>query len=113
MHELSATQSILDISLEKANEAKARKIIGINIVIGELSGIVEEFVRFYFDLISRDTIAAEASLSFAKVPTQLRCRNCGTVFSPDDSRWLCPKCQAQKIDIMLGRECSVDSIEVE
>ena len=113
MHEFSITQSILSIALEKANKAKADKIIKINLIIGELSGIVDDCVQFYFDFISKDTIAADASLSFKKTPLQLRCRNCATIFSPDNLDWACPNCQEQKIEIISGREAYIESIEVE
>ena len=113
MHEFSITQSILDIALERAGEDQASRITKINVTLGDLSGISEECVQFYFDFLSKDTIAAEASLAFDKVPTQLRCRECGTTFSPDDSAWLCPGCKEQKIDIIFGRECYINSIEVE
>ena len=113
MHELSITQGILSIALEQAEAAQASKIIRINLTIGELSGIVDDCVQFYFELLSRDTIAAEASLAFYQPPTRLRCRNCDTTFSPDDLDWACPNCREQKIEIVSGRECFIDSIEVD
>jgi hydrogenase nickel incorporation protein HypA/HybF len=113
MHELSITESILSIVLEKANEAHASKVSKINLVIGELSGVVDECVQFYFDFLSKDTIAAEATLSFLRSPTQLRCRNCATVFAPQNGNWACPNCQEQSIEIISGRQLYVESIEVE
>ncbi len=113
MHELSITQNILSIALEQAKAAQASKITKINLTIGELSGIVDECVQFYFDLLSKDTIAAEANLYFQRPPTKLRCRNCATTFSPDDLDWACPNCREQKIEIVSGRECYVSSIEVD
>ena len=113
MHELGITQSILSIALEKANEAQARKITKINLIIGELSGVVDDCVQFYFDLLSKDTIAAEASLSFERTPNKLQCRNCATIFSPNNLDWTCPNCHEANVEIISGRECRVDSIEVE
>ncbi|TET41296.1 MAG: hydrogenase maturation nickel metallochaperone HypA [Dehalococcoidia bacterium] len=113
MHELSITQSILSIALEKANEVQASKVTKINLIIGELSGVVNDCVEFYFDLLSKDTIAAEASLSFERTPNKLRCRSCATVFSPNNLDWACPNCHEAKIEIISGRECYVDSIEVD
>jgi len=113
MHELSITQSILSIVLEEAKEASANKISKVNLTIGELSGIVDECVEFYFELLSKDTIATGASLTFNRVPTKLRCRNCATIFSPDNPKWVCPNCQEPKVEIISGRECYVESIEVE
>ncbi len=112
MHELSITESILSIALEKANEIKSAKITKINVTIGELSGVVDECVTFYFDFLSKDTIAAGASLGFDRPPLQLRCRNCDRVFSPRND-WTCPDCREQKIEVVSGRECYVSSIEVE
>ena len=113
MHEFGITQSILSIALEKANEAKASRITNINLIIGELSGVVDECVQFYFDFLSKDTIAAEASLSFERTPTKLRCRNCATIFLPNEPVWACPNCEEQKIEVISGRECHVHSIEVD
>jgi hydrogenase nickel incorporation protein HypA/HybF len=113
LHEFSITQNILSIALETANTAKAGRVSGIKLVIGELTGIVDEFVEFYFDFVSKDTIAAQASLSFRHPPTRLRCRNCDTAFSPNNLDWSCPNCLEQTIEIVSGRECYVESIEVE
>ena len=113
MHEYSITQSMLSLALEKANEAKASKITKINVVLGELSGVVDDCVQFYFELLSKDTIAAEATLSFDRPSTKLRCRQCDTIFSPDNPNWACPDCREQRIEIVSGRECSVASIEVD
>ena len=113
MHEFSITQNILSIALEKANAVNASRVSKINLVIGEMSGIVDECVEFYFDFLNKDTIAAQASLSFQHPPTRLHCRNCDATFSPDNLDWTCPKCHEQSIEIVSGRECYVESIEVE
>jgi len=67
MHELTITQTMLDIVLEQAKKASAKKVGAINLVIGELSGFVEESVRFYFDFLAKDTIAEGAALNFKPV----------------------------------------------
>ena len=113
MHELTITQSILSIALEKAGTAGAARITRINLVIGELSGVVDESVQLYFDSLSRDTVAAGASLSFERVPVRLRCRDCDTVFTPANAAWACASCGGQGLEIIAGRECHIESIEVE
>ncbi|MBA7696869.1 Hydrogenase maturation factor HypA [subsurface metagenome] len=113
MHECSITESMLSLALEKANEASAGKITRINLVVGELSGIVSECVQFYFDAISKGTIASGAELAFETKPTQVRCRKCDNVFTPSDQNWDCPECHEAGIEIVSGRECYMESIEVE
>jgi hydrogenase nickel incorporation protein HypA/HybF len=113
MHEYSITESILSLAIEKAGEAKASRIKRINLVLGELSGVVSDCVQFYFDEISKNTIAGGAELSFESRPTKLKCRKCRTVFSPQDGQWSCPDCHESSLDIISGRECYMESIEVE
>ena len=113
MHELSVTQGMLDIVLEKAKETQASRVARINLVIGEISSIVDDCVQFYFDFLSKDSIAGDAKLSFTRIPMQVRCRNCGFSFSPDKSAWSCPQCGQWDVEILAGQEFYVDSIEVE
>jgi len=113
MHELGITENIVNIALAKAGEAQASRISQINVVIGEMSGFVADSIQFYFDSLSRDTIAQGAVLHFELVPAQLRCRNCSTVFSPQDTIWSCPECRGQSVEISKGRELYIESIEVE
>jgi hydrogenase nickel incorporation protein HypA/HybF len=113
MHEYSITESLLKLALEKAGEAGAAKITRINLIIGEMSGVVGDCVQFYFEAISKDTIANGAQLEFKTIPTTVRCRKCNNIFTPRDSDWSCPDCHENGIDIVSGRECHMESIEVE
>ena len=112
MHELAITQSMLDLVLEEAKKAGAERVGKINLVIGEMSGIVDECVKFYFEFLSKDTIANGAILSFKNVPIQARCRNCGELFTPEEFDWSCPKCQDSRAEIVAGNELYLESIEV-
>jgi Zn finger protein HypA/HybF involved in hydrogenase expression len=40
---------MLDVVLEKAEEAHASKITAINLVVGDMASIVDDCVQFYFD----------------------------------------------------------------
>ncbi len=113
MHELAITQSMLELVLEQAKEAGAKKVEKINLIIGEMSGYVEDSVRFYFDFLSKETIAEGAALSFTMVPATARCRNCGKVFKVKEFDWVCPNCSQTSLEITGGKELRVESIEVE
>jgi len=113
MHELSITQSMLEVALEQAEKAEAKEIKKINVVIGEMTGIVEQCVQFYFKFLGKGTIAEEAVLSFAKVPTAAQCRECGKDFEVEELVWTCPYCGGNDLEITAGKELFVESIEVE
>ena len=113
MHEMSVTMSLLDLVLEEAAKAGAEKIVGVNIVIGQMTGIIDHYVQANFELLSQNTPAEGASLSFRNIPRQARCRRCAYTFQPSDLDWKCPKCQSAEIEITGGSELYVESIEVE
>ena len=113
MHELSITQSMLEVALEQAEKAEAKEIKKINVVIGAMTGIVEQCVQFYFKLLGKGTIAEEAALSFTRVSTTARCRKCGKHFEVEEFAWVCPYCGVNDLEITAGKELFVESIEVE
>jgi hydrogenase nickel incorporation protein HypA/HybF len=113
MHELAVTQSILDLAIEHANQADMNKISIISLVVGASSGVVPDYVRFAFDVLKKNSIAEQATLRFQSVPTQLKCRQCQCIFSPEDRLWSCPSCRSQRVDIIAGRELYMESIEGE
>jgi hydrogenase nickel incorporation protein HypA/HybF len=114
MHEAGLTQSILDLALIKAGEVKAARVGSIDLVIGELSGAVGDSILFYFEHLSKGTLAEGAKLNFREVPAQLRCRDCGREFHPEDvSAWLCPGCGSLGVEVTGGRELFIESMEVD
>jgi hydrogenase nickel incorporation protein HypA/HybF len=114
MHEMAVTQSIMDIVLRHGEQAGARQIVAVNLVIGDLTGFVDDSIQFYFDFLSRDTLAQGAQLRFERVPARVRCHSCGSEYAPPDTRlWTCPECDALGGEIIAGREFAVASIEIE
>ena len=113
MHELTVTKSILSIVLQKAQEVKARKITKVDLQIGRLTGYVPECIQVQFDILSHNTSAAGASLSFHQPPVNLHCRKCNIDYTSNSFDLICPECQTMEIDILSGRELYVESMEVE
>ena len=59
MHELPATQGMLDVALEAGLAAGCERITEIHLVVGELTSIVDDSVQFYFDILARGTKGCE------------------------------------------------------
>jgi hydrogenase nickel incorporation protein HypA/HybF len=85
MHELAITESILEITLRHADQAKATRVTDIHLVLGELASVVDDSVQFYWDMISADTLA------------QLRC----------------PDCEGGRVKVIAGEEFRLEAIEVD
>lgn len=68
MHELSITQSIVNIAAETAAKHQVKRVNEIRIRIGEYSGIVPQCVQQYFDILSKGTAAEGAVLKMEPNP---------------------------------------------
>jgi hydrogenase nickel incorporation protein HypA/HybF len=113
MHELAVAQSILDISIRRAQETSARRITDINLVIGQFSSIVDDSIQFYWDIIADGTLAEGATLHFDRIPGEMTCGNCGHTFHPSDRAFDCPSCNSGSVRITKGDEFRIESIDIE
>ena len=113
MHELPVVQSLLQLTLEHAARHNARRVLALNLVIGQLSSIVDDCVQFYWDVLTQNTIAAESRLNFQRVPARFRCRDCGGEFLLAESGLICPQCNSFHVDLMQGDEFRLESIDIE
>ena len=115
MHELSVTESLLQVVLRHAGEGGAGKVVSVSVRIGELSDLVNEWMQRYFDYLSRGTIAEGATIRIERIPATFCCDACGDVF-PADPRTRevirCPRCASDAMTLVTGRECYVQQIEV-
>lgn len=113
MHELSITQSIVNICSEEAKKHNVRKVTEIRIKIGELCGLVPECIQTYFDLVSSGTRVEGARLMIEKVPMKVICNNCGFEETVSSKFIRCSSCGSENFKIMGGNEFYIDSLEVE
>lgn len=107
------TQNILEIAIRHAEEAGANQISSIHLQIGQLATLVDDSIQFYWDIISKGTIAQGAQLNFLRIPAQFQCNNCKEIYSLNGDDFSCPSCHGIDIQIIAGREFALDSIEIE
>jgi hydrogenase nickel incorporation protein HypA/HybF len=113
MHELSVTESILEISLRHANKANAKRITNLYLVIGQLASIVDDSVEFYWDIISKGTLAEGAKLHFRRVQATLECLDCHHPYQPEDNQFSCPICKSTHVKVISGEEFFMEAIDIE
>ncbi|AFK85705.1 MULTISPECIES: hydrogenase maturation nickel metallochaperone HypA [Thermoanaerobacterium] len=113
MHELSITESIVNMVSDEAKKRNVNKVTKINIVLGELTGFEEESIRFYFEVLSEGTPLYGAKLDFKKVKAEFKCRSCGMIYNRGNFTFKCPYCGSSGVLIEKGKELYIDSIDVE
>ena len=64
MHEAGVTERILEIVLEHASQAHARKVTDVYLEVGEESGIDTDSVEMHWPLLSQGSVAEGSILHF-------------------------------------------------
>ena len=113
MHEMSIAQSVLDIVLQESRNHKINRVLSVAVKVGELSAVETESLRFCFDFLTKGTPAEGARLDIEEVQVTCRCQECGSKFTVQELVFTCPSCQSPKVEMLSGRELSVESFEAE
>ncbi len=82
-------------------------------MIGKLSSIIDDSIQFYWDILSENTVCYGAKLHFERVPAELVCLQCQTIYKLDGELQPCPACGSGQVKVTKGEEFYLDSIEIE
>lgn len=121
MHEFSTTQQIVNCILEEAKKHHAKKVTEVNLLIGKLTVLGLEQIRFCYGLLVKDTIMENSKLRIEQVEPIVECEKCGYKgpIKYDNSDLFhfmlpvleCPKCRGA-VSIVKGRECIVKNFKM-
>lgn len=119
MHEFSVMGQIVDSILEEAKKRHATKVESVELELGDYTMLGEEQLRFAFQVLTKDTILANAALNVKHLKGRVKC-SCGydgNVPVGDDTLHKiapileCPECKGAA-EIVEGRECIVRNIRM-
>jgi len=115
MHELGIAQDLFHIVKDKAKENNLKAVTKIVVVVGEASGIEEDFLRHsLMDHLLPGTIAEKAELEITTEPVQVKCVACGIeIDSRQSSSLECPNCGDNNLEITQGKNVYLQTIEGE
>ena len=108
MHELSITQSVVDLVAERT---AGRTVVAIQVRVGRLAGVLPDAMQFCFEIATAGTSVEGARLEIEEVDGRIACRDCGLEAAADDLVLLC-ECGSADVDIVAGKELTVVAVEL-
>ncbi|MBF0376378.1 MAG: hydrogenase maturation nickel metallochaperone HypA [Desulfamplus sp.] len=113
MHEMGVAQQMINIALSSIpKDIVNPKVEKLNLKIGRLAAVVEDSLRFCFDIIAKDSPLEGAELVVEHVAVKVRCKSCDKTWEVDDPIFSCSSCKDGAVEIISGRELEIISIEL-
>jgi len=113
MHELSIAVALVDLACEQSARMGAVSVCAVHVRIGPLAGVVEDALRFSFDLAAEGTPIAGARLAIERVPLTAWCPHCGEEREVASVQHLrCPVCDRATPDVRRGRDLQLFGLEI-
>ena len=110
MHEMSITQGIIDICEQHSG---GRRVLSLDVEIGELSDVVPEAIEFCFEACSQGTLLEDARLNIVRIPGRGHCQDCGADTPLTTLFGACTRCGGYRVTMEAGDEMRVREIEVD
>lgn len=105
MHELSLVESLLETVGQYREREKFNRINSIRLSFGRLSCIDPKALEFAYDVQSKGTPMAGASLEFDILPAVIHCLGCERDSEIEGTySALCPCCGGKEVLLMSGTE---------
>jgi hydrogenase nickel incorporation protein HypA/HybF len=120
MHEFSISSEIVRTVLDTAEKNHGKKVLSIQLEIGELTLLNLEQVTFWMDELFKGSVAEGAKIKVRTIKARIRCKACGYEGqNSSDQKDLfqhfvplsCPQCGASQIEIKRGYECVLKRIQ--
>lgn len=121
MHEFSISNEIVQSVLHAAIENNGKKVVSIQLEIGELALLNVEQVTFWIHELFKGTLAEGAKVKVKSIKARIHCESCGyrggMKLDPQDPfrhvlLYSCPECHSFQINVKKGRECTLKRIQV-
>ena len=114
MHEMSYILRLANMASETAKANNARSVESVSIQVGEMTGLIPEYLHRYYPKAVEGTILEGSKLEIEYLPVQVRCKNCGSTYHPDrTNEYLCPSCHSAGSELLHGREFLIKNIVID
>lgn len=113
MHEMALAEGILQLIEDNARTQGFSTVRSVWLEIGRMSSVEPEALRFCFDAVTRDSIAAGARLEIEDTPGQGWCMQCSQSVAMQALYDPCPQCGSYQVQATGGTEMRVKELEVD
>lgn len=112
MHELGIIVHISRTLEKLAQENELAQISVVTLEVGEVSGIVPEFLidcwQYYR---KKSKVLQNSEIKIEKIPAVTLCESCDKTYPTLKQGKICPYCKSEATYLITGNECIIKEIE--
>ena len=113
MHELGVVFHIIDDLKAVAQENNVTSISKVIIELGEVSGVVKEYLTDCWNwACRREELVKDCEMQIETIPGITYCEDCGETYETVKYAKVCPYCGSKHTYLVQGNEFSIKQIEV-
>lgn len=121
MHEFTMTHQIIEAVQREVRIREARAVAEVRLSVGNLTMLSLPQMRFAYEILTKNTQLEGSRLTIEEKDAVVKCPKCkyeGPIRVEEDPAFhitfptlSCPNC-SQVVDIIAGRECTVESVRL-
>ena len=113
MHELGVVFYVIKDVKKVAEENEIDKVDSVTLSIGEVSGILHDYLTDCWDWAKkREPVVENAELKIETIKAVTRCEDCGEDYETVKYAKVCPKCGSENTYLLTGNEFVIKEIGV-
>ncbi len=113
MHEMALAEEVFQIVQDAARREGFTRVRALWLEIGQLSSVEPEALRFCFEAVARDSIAAGARLEIVAAAGAAWCDECSEPVALAALGDACPRCGGYRLRVTGGTLMRVQQLEAE
>ena len=112
MHELGIVFHVIKRLENLASEQNLQQIQSVTLELGEVSGVVPEFLEDGWKwAVKKSPVMEKAILKIETLPAVTICNACGKTYAPVEHGKTCPYCKSEDTVLQTGNEMKIKEIE--
>lgn len=113
VHEFSLCESIIDTITAQTRQQGFNRVRRVWLEIGALANVELDALRFAFEVVRENTVAAAAELDIITLPGRAWCLDCAQAVEVNEFYAPCPRCGGYQWRLTGGNEMRIKELEVE
>lgn len=112
MHERSLVMRLIEQIEEELQNRQLSGLTAVHLEVGEFAGVEPSLLEIAFQELAAERWPQQVQLRLTVVPLTVRCRQCCEQFPVERFRFVCPRCEHAKVDVISGEELRLVNLTV-